>query len=60
MHLKDLLEELKQLPPATQVVAVFVASGVLALVILVPTAGTSILAFLVALKALTTRQSPWH
>lgn len=55
MHLKDLLEELKQLPPATQVVLVLVASGVLALVILVPTAGTSILAFLVALKALTTR-----
>lgn len=51
MHLKELLEELKQLPPATQVVVV--ALGVLVLLVLVPTAGTSILTFLVAFKALT-------
>lgn len=55
MHLKDLLEELKQLPPATQVVVVLLALGVLVLLVLVPTAGTNILTFLVALKTLTTR-----
>jgi hypothetical protein len=53
MHLKDLLEELKQLPPATQVAAVLCALVLLALLAMVPTPGASILTFLVALKALS-------
>ncbi len=55
MHLKEVLEEFKQLPPATQVVIILVVLGLFVLLVLVPTAGTSILAFLVAIKALTTR-----
>ena len=52
INLKEMVEELKQLPPITQVVLVLFA---LVLLAFVPTLGTSILAFLVALKALTTR-----
>ena len=55
MHLKEALEEFKHLPPATQIVVVLVALGLLILLVVVPTAGTSILTFLVALKTLTTR-----
>jgi hypothetical protein len=55
MNLKQSLEELKQLPPATQVVLVIFALVVLLLLAFVPTMGTSVLAFLVALKAITTR-----
>jgi K+ transporter len=55
MNLKDALEELKQLPPATQVAVVLFSLVLLVLLAVVPTLGTSILAFLVALKTLTTR-----
>lgn len=55
MHLKELLEEFKQLPPTTQVVLVLAALVLLVLLAIVPTLGTSILTFLVALKTLTTR-----
>jgi hypothetical protein len=55
MNLKDMLEELKQLPPATQVALVLLALVLLLLLAFVPTVGTSILAFLIAFKTLTTR-----
>lgn len=55
MNLKQTLEELKQLPPATQVVLVLVVLALVLLLAVVPTMGTNILAFLVALKAITTR-----
>jgi hypothetical protein len=55
MQLKEALEAFKQLPPATQIILVFFALALLVLLVVVPTAGTSILAFLVALKTLTTR-----
>ncbi len=55
MHLKETLEAFKQLPPATQVAVVLAALVLLVLLAVVPTLGTSILAFLVAIKALTTR-----
>ena len=52
---KEAFEEFKQLPPATQVVVVLAALVLLVLLAVVPTLGTSILAFLVALKTFTTR-----
>ena len=52
---KEAFEAFKQLPPATQVAMVFFALVLLVLLAVVPTLGTSILAFLVALKTLTTR-----
>jgi uncharacterized protein involved in cysteine biosynthesis len=55
MNLKEVLEEFKQLSSATQVVVVLCVLVVLLLLAFVPTVGTSIIAFLMALKALTTR-----
>jgi hypothetical protein len=55
MNLKHVLEELKQLPPATQVVLILFVLALALLLAFVPTMGTSILAFLMALKAITTR-----
>lgn len=55
MNPKEACEEFKQLPPATQVAVVLAALVLLVLLAVVPTLGTSILAFLVALKTLTTR-----
>jgi hypothetical protein len=55
MNVKDVLEELKHLPPATQVALVLLAVVLLVLLAVVPTMGTSILAFLIALKTLTTQ-----
>lgn len=55
MNEKHLLEELKQLPPATQVALVLLALVLVLLLAFVPTVGTNILAFLIALKTLTTR-----
>jgi len=55
MNLKQVLEELKQLPPATQVALVLFVLALVLLLAFVPTMGASVLAFLVALKALTTR-----
>lgn len=55
MNMKQVLEELKQLPPATQVALVILAVVLALLLAFVPTVGTSILAFLVAIKALMTR-----
>ncbi len=54
MNLKQAFEELKQLPPVTQVSVVLFALVLLLLLAVVPTLGTSIIAFLVALKTLTT------
>ncbi len=55
MNVKHVLEELKQLPPATQVALILLALVLLLLLAFVPAVGTSILAFLIALKTLTTR-----
>ena len=55
MNAKHVLEELKQLPPATQVALIILALVLALLLAFVPTVGTSILAFLVALKTLTMR-----
>jgi hypothetical protein len=55
MDTKEMLEAFKQLPPATQVAVVLATLVLLVLLAVVPTLGTSILAFLVALKTLTTR-----
>jgi hypothetical protein len=55
MNMKQTFEELKQLPPATQVALVLFALVLVLLLAFVPTVGTSILAFLVAFKTLTTR-----
>jgi hypothetical protein len=55
MHLKETLEEFKQLPTATQVVLVLFVLVLVILLAVFPTMSTSILAFLVALKAITTR-----
>ena len=55
MNLKQTLEELRQLPPATQVALVLFVLVLVILLAVFPTMGTSILAFLVALKAITTR-----
>lgn len=55
MHLKEALEEFKQFSPATQIVLVVCTLALLMLLVVFPTAGTSILAFLVAIKTLTTR-----
>jgi hypothetical protein len=55
MNIKQTLEELKQLPPATQIAVILFALVLLVLLAVIPTLGTSIIAFLVALKTLTTR-----
>jgi hypothetical protein len=55
MSLKNITEQFKRLPPATQVALVVFALTVVALLVFFPSAGTSIITFLVALKMLTTR-----
>jgi hypothetical protein len=55
MSLKQLVEQLKGLSPATQVALVVFTLVIVVLLVVYPTAGTSIIAFLVALKMLITR-----
>ncbi len=52
MSLKNIIEQLKHLPPATQVALVAFVLTVVVLLVFFPSAGTSIIAFLVALKML--------
>ncbi len=55
MNLKQAFEEFKQFPPATQLVLIVFALIMMVLLVIFPTAGTSIMTFLVALKMLTTQ-----
>jgi hypothetical protein len=55
MSLKNIIEQFKRLPPTTQVALVVFALTVIVLLVFFPSAGTSIITFLVALKMLTTR-----
>lgn len=56
MSLKSVVEQFKRLPPATQVALVVFALTVVALLVFFPSAGTSIITFLVALKVLNNQQ----
>jgi hypothetical protein len=56
MDLKYLTEQFKRLTPITQIALIILALVVIALVIYYPTAGSSIIAFLIALKTLFTKQ----
>ncbi|GHO94661.1 hypothetical protein KSF_047090 [Reticulibacter mediterranei] len=55
MNLQQILETVKQLPVATQVALILFVLTVLLLLAFVPTMGTSVLAFLVALKTLSSK-----
>ena len=56
MSVRQLVEDFKQLPPATQVALVVFVLLVVVLLVFFPAAGTSMITFLVALKMLTTQQ----
>ncbi len=56
MNPKQLAEGFQQLPSATQVALVILALVIVVLLVVYPTAGTSIITFLVALKVLATQR----
>jgi hypothetical protein len=56
MNLKQFVEHYRQLPLPTQVALVVFALTVIVLVVFFPTAGTSIITFLVAFKLFLTQQ----
>ena len=56
MNLKQVVEQLRRLPPATQVALIGFALAVVALLVVYPEAGTSIITFLVALKMFGTER----
>lgn len=56
MSLLRIVEEFKRLPPATQMALVIFALTVIVLLVFFPSAGTSIITFLVALKMLDNQQ----
>lgn len=56
MSLKQGGEHFKQLPPATQVALIVCMLVIVVLLVVYPTAGTSIITFLVALNMLATQQ----
>ena len=56
MSFKSVIEQFKQLSPATQVALIVLVLGVVILLVIYPAAGTSIITFLVALKMLGTHR----
>ena len=56
MSFKHGIEQFKQLSPATQVALIVFVLAVVVMLVFYPAAGTSIIAFLVALKMLGAQQ----
>lgn len=57
MNLKYIVEQFKRLAPITQIALIIFALIVIVLVMYYPAAGSSIIAFLIALKTLWIKQS---
>jgi len=56
VNLKHFIEQFKLLSPITQVTLIVFAGMVIVLLVFFPSAGTSIITFLLALKMLVTQQ----